>query len=318
MDIIYDPVFLTHETGNHTENSKRLLSFSTIPETSVPADESCLSLVHTKEYVEYVRRACRRSVPLDADTATSPGSFAAAVGAVNAAIVASQKGGFALVRPPGHHAYPDHGAGFCLFNNIAIAVEKLVAEGKRVLIFDFDGHCGDGTETIFYSRNDVLYWSLHQYPAYPMKGTVDEIGSGIGTGYTINVPLPPRSGDDVYLHVVYQILPIALQFKPDVVAVSAGFDGHKDDALLDLALSAQLYWHIGNILRKNFPYIFATLEGGYNLEVLPACVYNFLDGVNGEPARFVEKPTVSTEAVVKECDERLEKLMTNMRPYWKT
>jgi len=316
MDILYHPIILEHETLNHPENKGRISCLGDLPITELPLDETPIHLVHTKEYINEVKEACTASRALDADTQTSPKSWDAALYAVAATLKASQTNGFAVVRPPGHHAHAHYGSGFCLFNNIAIATQQLVNLGKRVLIFDFDGHLGDGTEEIFYKTNNVLYWSLHQFPAFPQKGTVDEIGEGEGRGYTINVPLPPKSGDDIYLRAVKRILPIVKQFAPDIVAVSAGFDGHRLDPLLDLELSASTYFELGKILRENFSSIFATLEGGYNTEVLPHCLFNFLDGVNGDPIRFSEDPTESTILTMETFELDLEKLITNLKPYW--
>jgi len=193
--------------------------------------------------------------------------------------MASETNDFALVRPPGHHAYPLRASGFCLFNNIAIAVKKLVNEGKKVAIFDFDGHLGDG--------------------------------------YTINVPIPPGSGDDVYLTAVDQIMPIVEQFHPDVVAVSAGFDAHHSDLLLELHLSASGYYRFGQILQEKFSNIFAVLEGGYNLDYLPRCLYNFVNGVNDDNIFFEEEPTDSPIQVVDEFNVRINKLKKNLSQFWK-
>jgi acetoin utilization deacetylase AcuC-like enzyme len=318
MDILYHPIILEHETLNHPENKGRIVSLGDLPITELQLDEVPLHLVHTKEYINEVKQACAASQPIDADTQTSPKSWDAALYAVAATLRASEINGFAVVRPPGHHAHANFGSGFCLFNNIAIATQQLVNCGKRVLIFDFDGHLGDGTEEIFYKTNKVMYWSLHQFPAFPQKGTIDEIGEGEGLGYTINVPIPPKSGDDIYLRAVRRILPIAKQFAPDIVAVSAGFDAHRLDPLLDLELSANTYFELGRILKDNFTSLFATLEGGYNTQVLPNCLYNFLDGVNGKLKRFSEDPTESTILTMETFELDLEKLITNLAPYWHT
>lgn len=316
MDIIYHPVILEHNTGNHPENSSRIMSLGKLPVTELSTSEEHCLAVHTPEYVEIVKKACENSTSLDADTRTGPKSWNAALYAVAATIKASETGGFAIVRPPGHHAHPDRGYGFCLFNNIAIAVQRLVLTGKRVMILDIDGHLGDGTEEFFYRTNKVLYWSLHQYPAFPMRGSISETGEGEGLGYTINVPLPPKSGDDVYTSALNRILPIAKKFTPDVVAVSAGFDAHRLDPLLDLELTTDMYYEIGVLLRENFSNIFATLEGGYNTEMLPQCIYNFIDGVNGKPKQFSEERTDSTILTLESFEIEMDKLMKNLEPIW--
>lgn len=316
MKLIYNKIFLEHDTGMHPENKKRLESLGDLPETKIMNGEKYLNLVHTKKYIGQVRKACKNSDHLDPDTVVSPGSYDAAVYAVGATIMASQTNDFALVRPPGHHAYPSRSSGFCVFNNISIAVQKLVDEGKRVMIFDFDGHLGDGTVKFFYNTDKVLYWSLHQFPAFPGGGFVNEIGEGKGKGYTVNVALPPGSGDDIYMDAVDSFMPVAEQFKPDVVAVSAGFDGYQHDLLLDLRLSLNAYYKLGKMLRSRFKNVFATLEGGYNVEVFPKCLYNFLDGFNNKKIRFDEPVTDSRIIAFDEYEGRKALLKKNLSKYW--
>ena len=213
MKLIFNDIFLEHDTDMHPENRKRLEAFSGLDSVEIIDGAPYLELVHTPDHIDLIRSAHQTMEWLDRDTRVSPKSFEAAVTAVGATIMASETGDFALVRPPGHHAYSDYASGFCLFNNIAVATQKLVSEGKRVLIFDFDGHLGDGTSHIFYDTDQVLYWSIHQFPAFPGKGAVDEIGVGKGIGYTINVPLPPASGDDIFMNAFQALLPLAQQFK---------------------------------------------------------------------------------------------------------
>ncbi len=316
MKIIYNKIFLEHDTGMHPESKKRLEVLG-LKSLKVESGEKYLSLVHDKYYIKQVKEACKVSDFLDADTAISKKSYEAAVMAVGATIQASEEGGFALVRPPGHHAHPSRSSGFCIFNSLAISVKNLVRKKKRVLIFDFDGHLGDGTEKIFYDSDKVFYFSLHQFPAFPGHGWVDEIGEGKGEGYTLNVPLPEGTGDDLYLKAIDKFLWILKKFNPDVVAISAGFDGYKSDSLLELNLSAGIYYEIGKIIRNNFDNSYATLEGGYNVDALKVCVNNFLNGINGEEIYKRDEATKSAPGVKKEFDRRMKLVEKNINKYWK-
>jgi acetoin utilization deacetylase AcuC-like enzyme len=316
MEIIYNDVFKKHDTGMHPENKKRLEAFGELPQTEISFDESALSIIHHADYIELVKESSLKGISLDGDTHTSPGSYEAAVKAVNATILASNTQGFAMVRPPGHHAYADRASGFCLFNNVAIAAQYHANQGKKVLIFDFDGHLGDGTSHIFYDSDKVMYWSIHQFPAFPGHGQVKEVGSGKGEGFTVNVPLPPRSGDDIYMDALKYSLPIAKEFDPDIVAVSAGFDSHQYDLLLDLRLTADVFHNTGKILSANFKNVFATLEGGYNVEELPKCVTNFLNGINNKKKIYSERHTDSDIKVWNDYELRIDHLLSTMKKYW--
>lgn len=185
---------------------------------------------------------------------------------------------------------------------------------------DFDGHFGDGTSEAFYETDKVLYISLHQFPAYPGKGWIDEIGrgkgKGKGKGYNINIPLPPGSGDDLFLKSILDFLPTMEQFKPGIVGVSAGFDGHHSDPFLDLNLTLNSYYKIGKILAENFDRIFAVLEGGYSVDYLPKGVHNFIAGINKQKTKFKEKETVSNQSVKKEYDKRMRELKKILSRFW--
>ncbi|MBD3208380.1 MAG: histone deacetylase family protein [Candidatus Nealsonbacteria bacterium] len=317
MEIIYHPIFLEHYTGRHPENSQRLLAFKKLEPRNVKSGEEFLELVHSPAYIKKIKKFSEKGTGyLDMDTPFSEETYEAACYAVGAAVLASDKNDFALVRPPGHHAGVDRGGGFCFFNNLAIAVKRKILKGKKVFILDFDSHFGDGTAEIFYEEDRVLYSSLHQYPAYPSAGWVDEIGDKKGKGYTVNIPLPARSGDDLFIYSLDFLLHIARQFKPDLIAVSAGFDGHHSDLLLGLNLSSHSYYQAGKIFSKEFENIFATLEGGYSLKYLPKLVYNFIAGVNKKRMKFKEKKTKSPLRVRREYEKRIEELIDNLAPYW--
>ncbi len=317
IPVLFHPVVLEHKTGMHPENPKRLLAFEHLPPCPLFNGEEFLELVHRPEYIERVRLACQTGGHLDGDTVVSPGSLKAALHSVGATVEASRVGGFALVRPPGHHAYPNRASGFCLFNNIAIAAERLARAGKRVLILDIDGHLGDGTSHIFYEDDRVMFWSLHQYPAYPGHGFVDEIGSGKGAGFTLNVPLPPGSGDDILEKAFSTFLPVALQFEPDVLALSAGFDSHQYDLLLDLKCSANAFYYLGKEIRAHFPQLFACLEGGYHVEEMKNCFDALLAGLNGKENPSTEEVTQSGLRVWETFEINLYAGLARLRPFWK-
>ncbi|HHH52378.1 MAG TPA: histone deacetylase [Bacteroidetes bacterium] len=317
MKIIYNDIFLQHNTGNHPENKNRLLAFGDISQSTIIDGTPYLSLVHNGQYISDVQQKCNLDIPLDPDTQCSVQSFETAVNAVGATVMAAENGDFALVRPPGHHAYPGKGTGFCIFNNIAIAAMKLASEGKKVAIIDIDGHFGDGTSKVFYEMDNVMYMSLHQFPAFPGDGYWTDIGSGRGEGYNINIPLPPYSGDDIFLDAFNTFLPVIRQFKPDVVAVSAGFDTHKSDMLLQLNVSLDSYYKIGKILKENFENIFAVLEGGYNPDILVKSVYNFIAGINGEKIVYSERHSESDVKIFQTYDNYCNNLIVKLREYWK-
>jgi len=317
LEIYYAPDCLEHQTQGHPESPARLLGVQPQHVLEGPFTPD-LQIVHTEQHIATVKAACLEGRALDADTQTSAGSFEAALAAASVACTVAQNQGFALVRPPGHHAYSHKSTGFCLFNAIAIAVQSLVQTTKKVMVLDFDGHLGDGTSDIFYDTPQVLFCSMHQYPAFPGNGWVDEIGKGDGLGYTINIPMPPGSGDDAFNKALDFLLPIALEFKPDAVAVSAGFDGHILDPLLQLNYSFNSFYKVGTWLSQNFQQIFAVLEGGYNLAVLPVAIKQFVQGINGLPATHQESDYFTSAHVMQRLENHLDLLRNNLNPHWST
>jgi acetoin utilization deacetylase AcuC-like enzyme len=319
MKLISNPVFLEHDTGQHPENRRRLEVIDQVEMVPISLDGSTyLPFVHEQSMIDMVQDAARNAPCwLDGDTVVSSGSYQAAIDAVACTIIAAHQGDFALVRPPGHHSYPDHVSGFCLFNNLAIAVESLRREGKRIFILDFDGHLGDGTSYFFYNTDQVMFWSLHQFPAFPGMGRSSEIGDQHGKGFTVNVPLPPGSADDIFMHAFKNYFPLIGQFEPDVIAISAGFDAHRYDPLLQLNLTANAFYEIGKMLRNQCDRIFAVLEGGYNLEVLPWCIHNFVAGMNGLAMPYEERISTSNRSSWEQYEFDLHLGISYLSPYWK-
>lgn len=321
MKLLYHPDCLEHDPGPTAPESPQRLAvirdYFQLEPTSAFDGTPYLNLVHPLEYIASIRQLSEAGGgDLDWDTRLSSGSWLAAVRGVGLAMEAARTDGFALCRPPGHHASARKAAGFCLFNNIAIVATHLSRwKGKKVAIIDIDGHLGDGTEQIFYSDDQVLFLSLHQYPGYPGVNFHGRIGTGSGTGYNLHVPLPPGAGDDIYLDALHQFLPRIEAFQPDYVAVSAGFDGHESDPLLQLRYSFYAYYETGRLLAKRFQRVFAVLEGGYNREYLPRCVESFLAGINGDPYPHPGVHTESSRRIWETYEAQVYSVLSSLAPY---
>lgn len=304
------PSALAHDTGpNHPERPDRIrairrgISSSGLDVVEVESpriQRSELALVHDASYIEMIETFCSTGGgALDVDTFACDRTWEAALTAaggvkclVDELREASDATGFALTRPPGHHATSDRASGFCLFNNVAVTAALLRSQGERVAILDWDVHHGNGTQALLGDDPGVLYVSIHEAPFYPFTGSLGDIDEGNAKGTTVNIPLPAGTAGDVYRRVWGElVIPIVSQFKPDWVLVSSGYDAHQNDPLADFELSSADYGWLASQLASVHPpnRTVIALEGGYNLQALKESSALTLRGLAGTAP--IDEPT---------------------------
>jgi acetoin utilization deacetylase AcuC-like enzyme len=346
--IVFTPKYYAHKTGpGHPETPRRLkVILRELERSGLYSSKECklvsphitslkdLELVHTREHIELVKRVCEHGGGLLdlGDTVVSSKSYEVAryavggvLDAVNLVLCKEFTNAFALVRPPGHHAGPYYAAGFCLFNNVAIAAVHLLRRCgfERVSIIDIDAHHGNGTQEIFYNTRKVLYVSLHEDPFdFPGTGFIDEVGEGEGLGYNVNIPFPFRAGNKTYLKAIDEIVvPIVRQYTPQFVLVSAGYDGHFSDPVAKLSLSAVAYASIfekildlaSSLCGDKFV---AVLEGGYSFKFLGRLVALSISKMAGVSYPVGKKKPPLRPRVEKQAEKVIQEVKEVQSAFW--
>jgi acetoin utilization deacetylase AcuC-like enzyme len=314
------PSSLEHDTGAHPEQAARIvaierelaardwLGFERVRSPAVA--RSILTAVHPESYVASIEWASvRGGRSLDPDTVVSERSFEAALHCAGGAVRmvdmlldGDAEAGFSAHRPPGHHATRDRAMGFCLFNNIAVASQFAIDRRglERVMILDWDVHHGNGTNDIFHATRRVLFVSIHEWPLYPGTGPPGDVGSGDGRGYTVNIPVPPGTGNEDYRSIVEHVaVPLLTAYRPQLLLISAGYDAHRDDPLADCRVSEEAFAAMTRAMRRAAGEVGAplgcVLEGGYALGALARSVAATMGALSG-PLDDAEAPVPLTPA----------------------
>ncbi len=297
---------------------------------SPAVDRSVLTAVHPERYVASIERVCASGGGLlDADTVASERSFEAALHAAGGAVRmvdllldGEASAAFSSHRPPGHHALPCQAMGFCLFNNIAVAARYALDARhlERVMILDWDVHHGNGTNQAFHASNQVLFVSIHQSPLFPGTGPAYDIGEGEGRGFTVNLPVPPGSGDEVWVSLVeHVVVPLARAFEPQLMLVSAGYDAHRDDLLADCTVTEEGFAAIARAVSGACVSLAApiggVLEGGYALGALGRSVAATLQAFSA-PASVADSgpsPEAGVAPIAGDARDRLAEWWPQLR-----
>ena len=331
-EIVYSEEFSKHDNRGHPENAERLIvmineikkspfynELEFIEPELLP--EKTLQHIHSERMIEQIKDISKEGGSwIDMDTYVCKSDYDTArlaagglLQACNNVLTGKADNAFGLIRPPGHHATRDRSMGFCLFNNAAIAANELTKQGKKVLIFDFDVHHGNGTQDIFYDRSDVMYQSTHLSPHYPGTGDIDEIGEGTGKGYTINAPLSYGNGNNAVKKVLDEVfLPVAKQFNPDLIIISSGYDSHYLDPLGGLRFTSSFFGEMTARFQEIQPKIVCTLEGGYNLQWIGKCLVSQLGQLTNNIIKFDDSADEN-----ENVDGVINEIKNKIGIYWK-
>jgi len=330
--LLRHPSSSEHETGAHPESPRRIAAIEQVLSAkewlgwdvrlSPAAPRAAIEAVHPASHVDRIEQlAARGGGMIDADTIVSSGSYDAALHAAGGAIAMVDalldgpqdelRVAASLHRPPGHHATVGQAMGFCLFNNVAIAAQHALEHGgsRRVMIVDWDVHHGNGTNNIFSRRDDVLFCSIHQWPLYPGTGQAHDVGHGPGKGYSINLPVPGGSGDEVFLSLLEHVVrPAARVYEPSIVLISAGYDAHVDDPIGGCTVTDGGFAAMSASMRAlaeelGVP-LGIVLEGGYDLAALARGVAITLAVVGAEGSPGL--PEVEVHPLARQALERLD------------
>jgi len=354
--IVYDPIYLEHRIGVHVESHERLIGIMDFIEEKKVLENPDFKLISprkaTTEQIKYVHeenlinevkevsevaRVTGHIQNLDMDTAVSAKTYEASLysvggnlNGIDSILEGDVNNVFASVRPPGHHSNSYKCAGFCIFNNVAVATEYLLREKnfKRVAIIDWDCHAGNGTSDIFYNgseNGEVVFFDSHQdgRTLYPGTGFINDLGKEAGEGKIINFPMPPRAGDDVNIIFFNEIVaPVCDEFKPEFILISAGFDTHWTDRLTNMGWTyqgpANYLKKIEEIAKKYAKdRILITLEGGYEIDKQAKAVYNCLQVLNSSNQLIEEESRESDKDVLNYVNNKvIPNLKDSLKPYW--